>query len=573
MDLFGLLIVFVIIALATPTMVYMQKNSLMELRSSVAAEEMLAIAKAANNYITTNYYSLVSNVGATNLTVSQLQTDGFLTAAISEVSPYGGTWNVQIQSPKAGYVTGIITSDGGMPLNQKELGLVISQTHGLAGEVPPAGVTVNGQKIDANTAYGSYGGWTLSLTGYKNPGAGHLVGLLDYYNGEQINNDYLYRNAIAGHPELNTMQTNIDMANNSIDDVNTLQTGLPMIGTGACPKDLEGHCVGEIMAAGTSELNLPTGWMGGVITRDLYSQSGTIAVGPGQNNANSTNLVEALMNDRADNNVPETGGVVSTTSPAGNFSSSLLADDSNGYMQVVGANATTKMSVNNSTASIQAANTSGANTYLYANNDGNPQDTGLDTDGNIILGHDQNGTCSSNSRVYIAASQLYDDCDGNLNANPGGGTASAVKTNGSFLPGDIASSGDYCPVNGDIASDVDGSGHSLDCVNNEWVLMAQSAMAESSSSWCVNVPKYGLWLVTGAIHYQNNNNGWSASIYINGQYASSEQGEEDDATITGSVTTWGGPGPICMVTFVYGMNSGPISGGSGRYPLFINAIN
>lgn len=47
------------------------------------------------------------------------------------------------------------------------------------------------------------------------PGAGHLATALFFQDGA-IANEYLYRNAVPGHPELNRMNTTLDMGGNNI---------------------------------------------------------------------------------------------------------------------------------------------------------------------------------------------------------------------------------------------------------------------------------------------------------------------------------------------------------------------
>ena len=69
------------------------------------------------------------------------------------------------------------------------------------------------------TMQGSYNGWQKSLTGTNipPPGAGHLV----YYSSTDdasVGQDFLYRKSVPGNPQLNTMETALNMGDNDIDD-------------------------------------------------------------------------------------------------------------------------------------------------------------------------------------------------------------------------------------------------------------------------------------------------------------------------------------------------------------------
>ncbi|HBO9536458.1 TPA: shufflon system plasmid conjugative transfer pilus tip adhesin PilV, partial [Pseudomonas aeruginosa] len=53
------------------------------------------------------------------------------------------------------------------------------------------------------------------------PGAGHLATALFFDDGA-LTNDYLYRNSVAGHPEVNRMNTSIDMGGNNLNNTGTV---------------------------------------------------------------------------------------------------------------------------------------------------------------------------------------------------------------------------------------------------------------------------------------------------------------------------------------------------------------
>lgn len=79
--------------------------------------------------------------------------------------------------------------------------------------MPPNGL-ING--LNSNMAVGASGTWSQTISGFPNPGAGHLVGLVASADDANNNPNYLYRDAITGHEELNTMNTILHMGGNDI---------------------------------------------------------------------------------------------------------------------------------------------------------------------------------------------------------------------------------------------------------------------------------------------------------------------------------------------------------------------
>ncbi|MEN1396454.1 shufflon system plasmid conjugative transfer pilus tip adhesin PilV, partial [Pseudomonas aeruginosa] len=68
----------------------------------------------------------------------------------------------------------------------------------------------------ANTGIAQGAAWQVALSNFgSDPGAGHLATALFFQDGA-IANEYLYRNSVPGHPELNRMNTALNMGGNNI---------------------------------------------------------------------------------------------------------------------------------------------------------------------------------------------------------------------------------------------------------------------------------------------------------------------------------------------------------------------
>jgi hypothetical protein len=74
-------------------------------------------------------------------------------------------------------------------------------------------------------ATGTSGNWSSTLASFgASPGTGHLAGALFYQTAAAMNGSYLWRIAVPGQPQLNTMATAINMGGNNITNVGQLQT-------------------------------------------------------------------------------------------------------------------------------------------------------------------------------------------------------------------------------------------------------------------------------------------------------------------------------------------------------------
>lgn len=500
MELIGLLVFFVVSAITVPGLIYMQHQSRSELRASVAAGELNAISKAANDYIQSNYTTLSTKTGNSVISIQDLKDSGFLSNDVQDSNPYDAVWQVQIQQPQPGFLQGIITASGGTMMNQRELGLVSAQSHGVGGEVPPPHTNLANIDDGGAVAYGPYGAWKIDLTGYNNPGPGHLVGLLSYYNGEQINNDYLYRDSIPNHPELNTMQTNVDMGGNNINNYSVIQSAHNTDLVDSCDLDSSGHCIGQIMAAGTSENDLPQGWLGGMVSRDFYSKNGTISVGLGDNASSGLDQELSWMSDRGyysqgpntygSGGVVGSGGDVGVRSPSNQFSANVTSTDSWPYSSV------TTSGPDSGTSMRTVTNNSSINATYYLNGQGiNNAAMDVDDTKSVVQAYNNTGGFASMTV-------------------PDGNSASAnVSTSGYLLPGAIGTPGQWCPVNGALAANSNGTGEGVTCISGVW---------QNSSSSYGHV--YSQYYGPGAYHFTNSHN---SPMFVSTNCPNSSQNYEE----------------------------------------------
>jgi hypothetical protein len=132
----------------------------------------------------------------------------YLSPAFKDINPYGQTTQVEVLQPSAGNLDTKVITIGGITIPDTQGPDIATKVGAAGGFIPSTAPT---------TAKGSYGGWTETLANNTKPGAGHLVGLLYFSNGQLIT-DFLHRHSVAGHPEANAMYTPLNMKAIAVED-------------------------------------------------------------------------------------------------------------------------------------------------------------------------------------------------------------------------------------------------------------------------------------------------------------------------------------------------------------------
>ena len=193
-----------------------QKQGASTQRAAATATQLQAITAAAQLYVQANaatLQGLATATAATTVSIPVLQAGGYLSPNIGATNPYGQTWTVQVLQPTAGTLQALVISTGGLAIPNTFTPTIAAMTGASGGFIPAAGQYGAGTPL--NTAIGAYNGWTLPMTGYGNPGAGHVVSLASY-SGGALSNSYLNRVAVPGQPALTTMQTALNMGGNAL---------------------------------------------------------------------------------------------------------------------------------------------------------------------------------------------------------------------------------------------------------------------------------------------------------------------------------------------------------------------
>ena len=230
------------------------------LSQSAAASHLLQVTQAARDYCLGNWSTLSEKADATSgpeFGVADLVDAGYLPDGFEELNPWNQSCEFHVRKVVARTTS---DSDNDSATTLSRLYLVVltrggrgtdfdaADSHFLnvlapgaarrggpyAGYVPSGDVGSHG----AQTLVAGNGGYALTLSdfGLSSPGAGHLGA---YVHLEEQGDDsaYLHRSAVAGHPELNQMETAIDMTGNPIVNVGHLELASYAFGDDNRPLD------------------------------------------------------------------------------------------------------------------------------------------------------------------------------------------------------------------------------------------------------------------------------------------------------------------------------------------------
>ncbi|EDH7100003.1 shufflon system plasmid conjugative transfer pilus tip adhesin PilV, partial [Salmonella enterica] len=217
------------------------------------------VQQAVNTYIKDNHDTIAATATATNpfiFGVPQLISSGYLPTGFSPQNGFSATYQTRVFEPTANKLNSMTFLNGGVQLSKS-----------LARKIA-IGIGADGGIIDNGVAQGALGSWTMNLSSFGgyNPGEGSVVIAGFYDNGIKIS-DYLYRKAVPGHPELNTMSTSLNMGGNNISNAATTTT-TNLNATTATVTDINAtnvnsqttRTVGETYTGGWFRTTGDTGW-------------------------------------------------------------------------------------------------------------------------------------------------------------------------------------------------------------------------------------------------------------------------------------------------------------------------
>lgn len=212
-EILGILFAVFIGILIIPKVADYQKINNDNIRASITAQQQKQLNAAATTYIQQNSVAIQAIATPTVpaiITVAMLQDTAvnLLPAAFSATNPYGQTWQIEVLEPTAGNLQALAMSINGDTLPDTQTTKIATLVGATGGFLPQndSGIYPGA----AAYAYGSFAGWTIPTANYTSITGGHLASLLTFNSGQLVNN-YLYRNAVPGQPQLNTMEVPLQL--------------------------------------------------------------------------------------------------------------------------------------------------------------------------------------------------------------------------------------------------------------------------------------------------------------------------------------------------------------------------
>lgn len=249
-DALGALLVF---SLLIPMLVALWDMGATATKKRQAAAHLSKVNQAVAAYVRKHHERLVSQATAGSgpeFGVDDLIRETLLPEGFSDRNVWLQEYRIYIRAPRQGELQAVTLTIGGRGHDAKnpEFGTaVIPSTAALlegAGGFVPTG-TIPGQT--AGTLHGAANSWLISLgsLGIPSPGAGHL-GALASFDSSSLAQDFLYRVSVPGHPELNAMQTELDMTDHAIRNVQEVHFTPRELTSETCLAELDAETEGRV---------------------------------------------------------------------------------------------------------------------------------------------------------------------------------------------------------------------------------------------------------------------------------------------------------------------------------------
>ena len=190
------------------------QDRLTDVKNQAASQYQVTVTDAAKKAIKANYAAYAASATAAVpvvITVPNLIAAGYLNTGFSSTNPYGQTACVLLIKPSGNQLQALVvteTTATAQKIPDATIALTAAQGGAQGGYVPTT---------DPVNVYGAYGAWKIPIAPFNTKncsGTAFASGSLAYsifFDSDAMSNDFLYRNQIAGHPELNTMNTPLNM--------------------------------------------------------------------------------------------------------------------------------------------------------------------------------------------------------------------------------------------------------------------------------------------------------------------------------------------------------------------------
>lgn len=208
-------------------------------RTTIAAQHMSAFGRAALDFLEDNAptltpgtYYMTAGAPPSGAGANWFSIETYLPVSFSPTNAFGQTLCVRANVLAGGAIEAMVIADptnaAGAVVNERLLDdVTLAHMAGTVG-ASGGGVYANVTGTNTNTIYGVNGGWTAPVANFRGRNCNNVAvaGNLPLPAGTPtmalwVENDaiaapYIYRDAIPGRPELNRMNTRLDMGGNTV---------------------------------------------------------------------------------------------------------------------------------------------------------------------------------------------------------------------------------------------------------------------------------------------------------------------------------------------------------------------
>lgn len=205
-------------------------------RAITAGTHTGLVLKAAQAYINDNPATVLAGATSTTphkITIATLKTGGYLPSNFSATNGYGQTACVLALEPTANNIEAMVVTEGGTAIPEIPLRVAANELGASGGSVPQSTPT---------TIVGAGGAWSRTLSPYNTDSCsgtpvsgGHFAATLYFENAVTSGGaPYLHRSSVSGHPELNTMSTDLNMGTFKITNAGSIALNTVVTANAAC---------------------------------------------------------------------------------------------------------------------------------------------------------------------------------------------------------------------------------------------------------------------------------------------------------------------------------------------------
>jgi prepilin-type N-terminal cleavage/methylation domain-containing protein len=203
-----------------------------DVKDQTTAQYQTAFAQASDRYLRNNFTAvaggLAQNGPPVAISLNTIRAAGFAHSGLVNSNPYRQTPCLIVRrltdNSAGARLEALVTTEGGLAIPDRRIPFVAAQSGAIGGFVPPTAPT---------TAQGAYGVWQTSINPFTtvscsgtpvsaNRLASGLFFDVSTIAGGVNADDVLHRVVVAGRPDLNRMNTNLDMGGYSISAANNI---------------------------------------------------------------------------------------------------------------------------------------------------------------------------------------------------------------------------------------------------------------------------------------------------------------------------------------------------------------